>query len=264
MEDSELELSAAEWSESELCKDRVVTSPPLPDSKNGLPPVSHSNALPLPLATMTTASPSWPLPLSSSPITIKQEEEEEDCSGVPEPGPLLPAVTTTLSSGGVSGERDRDAMPPAMMPSSSSHMAGAVSFGRYKRRIQCLDPPMTLTTALSSGDTGCGDGQDMMSSSLSHGAAAAVAGPFMRYKRRIQCLQCGKSFDRQSHYERHRRIHTGERPYGCSVCGRRFTQKSNLKGHLRTHSDEKRYHCPGPFATVKNAFSPPLAASRHY
>lgn len=54
-------------------------------------------------------------------------------------------------------------------------------------------------------------------------------------KKHFLCPYCGKSFERVGHLERHKLIHTGEKPYGCEICGRRFNQKSSLKGHLKTH-----------------------------
>ncbi|XP_028987181.1 zinc finger protein 865-like isoform X2 [Betta splendens] len=50
------------------------------------------------------------------------------------------------------------------------------------------------------------------------------------------CPHCGKCFERAGHLERHKRIHTGEKPHRCETCGRRFNQKSSLKEHAKTHS----------------------------
>nr|XP_010953158.1 zinc finger protein 775 [Camelus bactrianus] len=47
------------------------------------------------------------------------------------------------------------------------------------------------------------------------------------------CLDCGKR--QKPNLTRHRRNHTGERPYLCASCGRGFSQKQHLLKHQRVH-----------------------------
>lgn len=60
-----------------------------------------------------------------------------------------------------------------------------------------------------------------------------------------QCPDCGKIFNGRNHkqvVERHRIIHTGEKPFQCPLCYKRMNQKHHLTRHLRTvHLDQWDY-----------------------
>ena len=58
-----------------------------------------------------------------------------------------------------------------------------------------------------------------------------------------QCDQCDVSFKKPSDLVRHKRTHTGEKPFGCDVCERRFAVKSTLRTHMKVHTGGKSLAC---------------------
>ncbi|MCP9256845.1 hypothetical protein DINM_000066, partial [Dirofilaria immitis] len=42
---------------------------------------------------------------------------------------------------------------------------------------------------------------------------------------------CSKEFNKISILKRHRRIHTGQKPFECDICSKGFTERDNLKIH---------------------------------
>jgi len=64
-------------------------------------------------------------------------------------------------------------------------------------------------------------------------AAAGMGNP----KERKECPICGKTLYDRSTWNRHMRIHTGEKPYPCKFCGRRFRTNYNKLGHEKKCPD---------------------------
>ncbi|XP_075945212.1 uncharacterized protein LOC142947482 [Anarhichas minor] len=57
------------------------------------------------------------------------------------------------------------------------------------------------------------------------------------------CDICGKSFKYKAYMQRHRLIHSDDRPYSCEICGKRFRYRSYMQRHRMIHTDEKPYSC---------------------
>jgi uncharacterized Zn-finger protein len=74
-------------------------------------------------------------------------------------------------------------------------------------------------------------------------ASAGMGNP----KERKECPICGKTLYDRSTWNRHMRIHTGEKPYPCRFCGRRFRTNYNKLGHEKKCPDR---HTSGAAAMI--------------
>lgn len=56
--------------------------------------------------------------------------------------------------------------------------------------------------------------------------------------KKYSCEFCHKRFPTPSKLNRHRLVHSGEKPYNCIICNKGFTQKVHLNTHKKlAHAD---------------------------
>ncbi|XP_055009101.1 zinc finger protein 180-like [Boleophthalmus pectinirostris] len=77
--------------------------------------------------------------------------------------------------------------------------------------------------------------------------------------RKHKCSVCKKRFVSKYKLQKHRRVHTGEKPFSCSVCKKVFAVSSTLKTHMRTHTGEKPFSC----SVCKKEFAVRSTLKRH-
>ena len=56
----------------------------------------------------------------------------------------------------------------------------------------------------------------------------------------IECPVCQKKIKRLYHFQRHMKIHSGEKQHKCPYCPYKSVRKDNLNSHLRTHEKHRK------------------------
>ncbi|CAM6002473.1 unnamed protein product, partial [Sphagnum balticum] len=78
---------------------------------------------------------------------------------------------------------------------------------------------------------------------------------------KYRCEQCDRAFNDSGLLNKHRRTHTGERPYACTECAMKFMQKNHLQEHFRRkHTEERSFACD----KCEKRFSTKQGAQRHH
>lgn len=169
--------------------------------------------------------------------TLLNEAADSDRDGPPPP----PEVRVKCEPGEAGDDARGEPYPPALFerggaPYGPPSRAAAAGNGS----LYCL-PQSSLVSRLAApcgGDQQGLLGRGPPASAPCRSLYSAVRRRTVKrllFKKRFICPYCGKCFERAGHLERHKRIHTGERPYRCELCEKRFNQKCSLKEHLKIH-----------------------------
>ncbi|XP_058467587.1 zinc finger protein 436-like [Malaya genurostris] len=68
------------------------------------------------------------------------------------------------------------------------------------------------------------------------------------------CDICGAKIKTKSSLQRHRKMHTTEKPHACNICGKRFWRKSYLNHHATVHTGIAKFPCEYCGFVFKNKY----------
>lgn len=164
----------------------------------------------------------------------------------PIPPPHLPPISNNNNSHNSSTNSGASTAPPPVIPSSTTNQQQY-----YPLPALRAPPPLNaISTAINSlpalTPTMTNATHSTMSSNSSAESVASSNSPNSITKpkskrsskgRVFQCTGypgCNMSFTRSEHLARHKRKHTGERPFTCPYCSKNFSRLDNLRQHKQT------------------------------
>lgn len=171
----------------------------------------------------------------------------------PIPAPSLPPISNNISNGNTNelnnnnqqqqqhGQHGQPPLPPP--PINANQQYYAVPPLRAPPPLNTLSSVVnslpTLTPTLTNATH-----STMSSNSSAESSASSSSNSITKPKskrsskgRVFQCTGypgCNMSFTRSEHLARHKRKHTGERPFTCPYCSKNFSRLDNLRQHKQT------------------------------